>query len=224
MGARTGRGRGRKMKETVLIIGSAPEADTGYVRAVYDALEKPYVICADGGARYAQQYEIPIDLLIGDGDSLGGLPACEYIRLPTRKDDTDSQACVREAFARGGETIVFVCVSGGRADHYLSNLAQLESIAEAGRHGVIYDACNRIRFFGPGKVTVARDPAYHYVGIIPLDYRVDGVTLCGFSYPLENATLRREDMISMSNELVEERGTITVKRGRYYLIESDDRR
>ena len=60
------------------------------------------------------------------------------------------------------------------------------------------------------------------MGIVPLDYRVEGVTLRGFAYPLERATLRREDIISTSNELLEETGTVTVESGRYYLIESSD--
>ncbi len=210
------------MNKTVFIIGSAPEADTAYVRKMYETYDSPYVICADGGARHARRHHIPVDLLIGDGDSLEEALACEYIRLPTHKDDTDIKTCVHEALARGGEHIVLVCVSGGRADHYLANLALLESIAEAGGSGEIYDAQNRIRFFGSGTVAVGRNAAYRYVGIVPLDYRVEGVTLRGFAYPLERATLRREDIHTTSTEQLEETGTVTVESGRYYRIESSD--
>ena len=60
------------------------------------------VIAADGGYAYCRASGVVPDLVIGDFDSLGEVPAGEnVVRLPVEKDDTDTLAAIRLGLDRG---------------------------------------------------------------------------------------------------------------------------
>ena len=90
--------------------------------------EGDLVIAADAGYRNATLMGVHINLLIGDFDSLGMIPddVDEVLRLPTEKDDTDTQIAVDTAIERGADEIVIVGSTSGRLDHAMSTLAILE--------------------------------------------------------------------------------------------------
>ncbi len=207
---------------TVLIIASAPEEDYTYVRQL--AQQADYVICADGGVRHAAACGIRPDLVIGDFDSGSQPESVEVIALCPEKDDSDLMCCTKEAVRRGADKILYACASGGRIDHFLSNLSLLEYLYECGVNGAFYDSCNRVSFHpGGGERKYPADAAYRYVGMIPLDARLEGVTLRGLKYPLTDAVVLRAQVITISNEAVTPEYTISVKSGRSLVIESKDR-
>lgn len=206
----------------VLMIAAAPETEYDYIKPL--AQQADYIICADGGVRHAQACGIRPDLVIGDFDS-GSCPDfdVEVIRLKPEKDDTDLLSCTREALRRGADTITYVCASGGRIDHFLSNLSQLEFLYEHGCSGVFVDSRNRVTFHGGGTVTYPADPAYKYVGIIPLDDKLTGLTLRGTKYVVTNAEISRFEPYTTSNEPAAPEYSITIQRGRALVIESKDK-
>ena len=124
----------------VLILASAPETEYGYVREL--AQQADYIICADGGTRHAAACGIRPDLVVGDFDS-GKRPDTdtETITLKPEKDDSDLMCCTREALRRGADVIAYACASGGRIDHFLSNLSLLEYLYEQGSCGRFCDKC-----------------------------------------------------------------------------------
>ena len=205
---------------TALILASAPEREYDYVREL--AQQADCIVCADGGVRHARACGLHPDLVIGDFDS-GTLPAdCEVIRLKPEKDDSDLMCCAREAIRRGADTIWIACASGGRIDHFLANLFLLEYLGREGVDALFFDSRNRVRFHGGGTQRYTADPAYRYVGIIPLDAQLHGVTLRGLKYPLTDAELDRASVISISNEAVSAEYSITIKDGRALVVESRD--
>lgn len=200
-----------------LLIASAPETQLDYVRELADQAD--YILCADGGLRHARALGLVPDLVIGDFDSGKRPDRGEVITLRPGKDDSDLMCCAREAMRRGCTSLTVCCASGGRIDHFLSNLSLLEYLYGCGIEGLFCDKQNRIRFHGGGQNTYRRDTRYQYVGIIPLDACLHGVTLTGLKYPLTDAEVRRDHVITISNEPIADEYTICIVEGRALVVE-----
>lgn len=191
-----------------------------------------FLIGVDAGTVHLLKVGKVPDLVVGDFDTVSsemyqqlqekGIP----IRpLPSAKDVTDTHDAVDWALARRPQQILLLGMLGGsRFDHALANLFMLERIEAAGVSGLIQDAHNRIRLH-PGDDTVIAVEAspFRYVSLLALSARVEGVTLTGFRYPLQDAVLTRNFPVGISNELVAETGQIHVRSGKLLLIESRDR-
>ena len=129
---------------------------------------------------------------------------------------------VEAALSKGLREIYLVGCSGGRADHYLANIALLERVANAGGKAALLDTHNAIYFLRPGSHTVRRDARFSYLSLLALDESVRGVTLSGLKYPLCNASLSRAVPIGISNEWITDKATISIAEGRALLILSGD--
>ena len=209
----------RNAEKTALIIGSSPVGDWGFL----DHYLSPNtaVLCADGGRKLAEAAGLHPDWYVGDGDSGGwaeGLPAAI---LPEEKDVTDLEAAVHYALAQGYGTLYLTGCTGGRGDHHLANCLLLEQIAEAGAKGYLLDDVNEITYLGPGVHRVENQPPCQYLGLIPLDRVVTGVTLRGVKYPLTDASLQRSTALTVSNEILPgQRAEITIGSGAVLLVRS----
>lgn len=211
---------GDKMIARAVIIGSAPWKSEENLRRY--PLEGAYIIAADGGRIRAEQMELSIDWYVGDGDS-GGFPAgLPSEILPAEKDVTDLEAAVQYALERNAHTIVLWGVSGGRADHHLANLQLLEQISEQGSQGIFLDERNEVRYLRPGRYRISNEPRYRYLGIIPLDARLTGVSIDGVKYPLTDATVLRGTTLTVSNEILPGcTAELTIDTGAALLVRSD---
>ena len=61
------------------------------------------------------------------------------------------------------------------------------------------------------------------MSLIPVSETVRDITLRGFKYPLEHASLEPFSSLGVSNELKEETGEIIFPQGLLYLMETKDR-
>jgi thiamine pyrophosphokinase len=195
------------MKRCV-IIGASPDA-------YWDHRWTPkLVFYADGGVRHTARLGLRPDVVIGDRDS------SKYadIILPAEKKITDTEACIDHALASGCDEIALLGATGGRLDHFLGNIGLLE---KAGGRMFILDYSHEIRLIGGG-AKIDPPHRYRYFSVIPLDETVEGVTISGAKYPLENAVLHRSATMGVSNEPLE--GTsvaVSVKNGRALLVLSE---
>ncbi len=96
-----------------------------------------YVICADGGAKWAYYAGIQIDAVIGDMDSLDveDLELFESfdiktIKAPVEKDETDGILAVDYAVLNGAKSVVILGGEGGRLDHQYGNLMLLKRLQD----------------------------------------------------------------------------------------------
>ncbi|HJA36191.1 MAG TPA: thiamine diphosphokinase [Firmicutes bacterium] len=199
-----------------LVIAAAPEEEIGYIRRLYEQWQPDLVLCADGGLQKANRLQIPCDVLMGDMDSGGGEGAREVVRFPAEKDYTDSQSCLREALARGCGQVVLAGATGGRLDHLLCNLHLLEWVEGQGAHGYVVDGGNVAQILRPGVVQVPAQ--FRYFSLIPLDPVLAGVDIRGAKYPLQNATVRRDDSLCVSNEALGQAVEIRIAHGQAFLI------
>ena len=185
-------------------------------RADYD-----HVICADGGVKPAAALGITPDIVIGDFDSAEQPDMEDLIRLPVKKDMTDSEAAIDLAVSRGAGSITIIGGLGGRFDHTMGNLGMLAKYTGILSSIRIIDGWNRIFIADPGTVTVQKDD-YKYLGLASYGEQVTGLTLRGVAYPLDNFTLTNRTSRCVSNEIPGESAEISFKTGRLLIIQSRD--
>lgn len=182
-------------------------------------------IAADSGYRNALKLGDRVDIFVGDFDSLdeGELDEnVEVIPLKPEKDITDTQAAVDIALDRGADDIYIVGGLSGRLDHTMSNISILIDMKNSGRHAVIFDGRNRVRYIRNDSYILART-GYRYLSIIAVDDLVKGVELKGVKYPLRNAKLKKSFQYAVSNEIEGNCAFIAVKKGGIFIMESRDR-
>ena len=113
----------------VFVIAGSP---TGLPPAGLAPAPGDRVIAADFGAHHVRAWGWPIDLLVGDLDSLpadevaalqaAGVPV---VTVPQAKDETDLELALARALDGGAREIVICGALGGRADHLLANVLLL---------------------------------------------------------------------------------------------------
>ena len=185
------------MKRAV-IIGSAPVSDWSFLQRW--VTPEAMIICADGGLVAAHALGLTADWYVGDSDSGGYTGHCPADVLPSEKDVTDLDMAVSRAIREGYEEIVLCGCTGGREDHHLSAIGQLERIHRLGAEGVLVDEYNEIRLLYPGVHTIKEQTQFHYFGLIPLDAMLTGVTITGAKYEVTNQSFCRWESLGVSNQ------------------------
>lgn len=175
--------------------------------------ENDFVIAADKGCEYALSAGITPDLAVGDFDSFSGeLPAgTKVMRLPEKKDYTDTHVALMEGLKRGCRYFRLFAALGGRLDHTMGNLYLLDYLCDNGAVGKIVfdDGC--VHFVKNGTLYLNKMPGV--VSVFPFGGDASGVTLKGFEYPLNSVVLRTNMPIGVSNVQVDETAAVTVKSG-----------
>lgn len=187
-----------------------------------------YIIGVDRGLDSLHSLQIHPNLVVGDFDSVdngiraiyAGSPGA--IVLNPKKDYTDTHVAVLEALKRKPARIRILGATGTRLDHVMGNLALLKLCLLQGVEAVIVDEHNRVRMIDR-QFRIRKNLQYgKYISCIPFSDRVEGLTISGFQYNLEKATIIKEDTIGISNELREEEGFITLEKGYLLVMETKD--
>lgn len=185
------------------------------------------IIAADGGLKHLEKMNVAPSLIIGDFDSIDSLayyeklfPMAEVRAFEVRKDYTDSELAVRIALDYQPETVTLIGVTGTRLDHTFGNLSLLKILYEAGVEGVIIDDHNQIRYIET-ELTLKAEIGTN-MSIVPLSDNVTGITLEGFEYPLNDATLEFGSSTGISNVFAKTTGRIVIKAGRAFVLQSRD--
>lgn len=191
-----------------------------YILGAMPVLELPvqpkagdFVIAADGGLENCRRLGLRPDLICGDFDSLGSVPAEEnVVRAPVEKDDTDMALAVTLGTRRGYTRFVLLGGAGGRPDHTLANYALLAHLSQTGRRAVL---------FGDGWAAAAiTDSALDFptgckgtVSVFAWDTMVRGVEEQGLQYTLQDARLYSAVALGVSNAFLGQPARIGVKQG-----------
>ena len=207
-----------------LILSGSPEQEVGYVASFLQAHPSVKVVCADSGTRHLAKLHCHPDLIVGDFDS-SVCPDidCERIQLVPENDDTDTMHALKGVFDRGCTSFWIAFATGGWLDHLLSNFSLFEYAWDRGSSCRILDSQNELFFVDSDTIELARDDAYKYFSIIPLDYTLHGVSITGAKYPLSDASVTRSTMYTISNEVTASHARIAIKQGRAFIIRSRDR-
>ena len=183
---------------TCYIVGAGTFYDRDFAPGAGD-----FVIAADGGYRTLLERGTPMDLVVGDFDSMGSRPDHpKVVDLPVEKDDTDTMAAIRLGWDRGYRTFRLYGGTGGRMDHTLANLQSLVWTAAAITDGSLaFSADHR----GTLSVFCQGD-------------RAEGVTLEGLKYPLKEAVLTCDFPLGVSNSFTGAESRVTVGKGTLLVI------
>lgn len=162
-------------------------------------------------------------LAIGDFDSVEESDLAyikEYsdtlLQLNPIKDDTDSEAAVMYAIEKGHQKIHLYGGLGGRLDHAMINLRLVSRFPET---VYLHDQNNFIYSLAEGVHSIDKRD-YTYISFFTEDKAT--ISLEGFKYPLDKQQLTNKDTYTTSNEILEDRGIVTVHAGKVTVIQSKD--
>ncbi|MPM27735.1 Thiamine pyrophosphokinase [bioreactor metagenome] len=185
------------------------------------ALENPYIICADAGYAHAARCGIVPALILGDFDSYDGNAEtlCGAVEtFPVEKDDTDTMLAVKEGLAAGCRDFRIYGALGGRLDHTMANIVALRYLLDHGASGWLISSDNCVTMIENDTIVVKKDPCFPNASIFCYGPPAKGVTIRGCQYPLTDYTLDEHFPLGVSNHVMENEGSFTVKEGTLLVI------
>lgn len=198
-----------------VIIGNGDIKDYDYIKG--KICPDDFIICADGGYNHAEKMGLTPDILIGDFDSARDYENIKNrIRYPERKDYTDGELAVTYAVEHGYEDIALIAMTGGRADHTIADILLLNKCPR----GVLIDDNNEI-YLLKDRVEINGRKG-QTLSIIPINGNAEGITTDGLEYPLNNETLYFADTRGISNVMLENKCTISIKNGMALIIKVEN--
>ncbi|OZB95100.1 thiamine diphosphokinase [Paenibacillus sp. XY044] len=187
-----------------------------------------FLIGADRGALFLIENNFTPDLAVGDFDSISPadlqnvksrskqLIDCD----PIDKDLTDTELALDLAIKEQPDIILLMGVTGSRLDHTLANIQMMNRALQHHISCALLDRNNYLTLTG-SSIDV-QNRGFKYVSLLPMTPEVTGITLTGFQYPLDNATLKMGESLGISNQLTGSQGTISVEGGLLLVIQSND--
>ena len=184
----------------------------GFAHLAQEIAADDVVIAADGGYRHTQKLGITPDIILGDFDSLGFVPAAANV-FPVEKDDTDAMLAIRKGLALGfKDFVIYGALDGPRLDHTVAALQTLQYLVDHGASGYLVGLSYMATVI---KNETVRFPA-ESAGILSLfclGADAHGVTLSGLHYPLENGTLTAGFPLGVSNHFTGQPASVRVAQG-----------
>ncbi len=185
------------------------------------------VIAVDYGLEWCFKNNIRPHFAIGDFDSVSSdfvtqieQLEIELVILKPEKDETDTEAALLWVIKQKPDSIIILGGFGSRMDHSLANIHLLRLALQANVHCQLQNEHNSIQIIKSN--TMIKREHYHYLSLLPLTEVVKGITLSGFKYPLNKATLNIGMTIGISNEWLSEEGHIELDSGELLIIRSKD--
>ena len=211
------------MSQIVNIVSGGRVGDRDFFRNKISGMENCLIICCDGGVRHLQQTGVKPDVIIGDMDSIDPAQLESYsrqdikiIKYPASKDFTDTELALDYAINLKPEAIYIWGALGGRLDHTLANVFLLEKTKALPIKTYLIDEYCEL-FLLNGDVTI-NESAGQTVSLIALSPQVEGITLRGFLYPLDDAMLRMGESLAVSNIINGDEAKISMRSGSLLVI------
>lgn len=196
----------------------------------YQKQEGIFTIAVDGGLAAADRMCLPVDVILGDFDTVSlelleryKKQGIKVIQLNVQKDDTDTQAAVCYAISHGFKKIDLLGATGSRFDHAYANMFLLKMAYEQGVSVCMYTGLSKIYLIHKEKHYKKSDFYGKYISFLPFDGPAMGVTLKGFQYPLDCFDFNTDKTyrLGVSNEpLLDSDASVFVEKGYLLAIES----
>ncbi len=178
------------------------------------------LIAADGGMHHCQAMGITPSVVIGDFDSLDPdelnklqSSGVEIIQYPAHKDQTDLELALDLALDMGVDEILVFGALGARWDMSIANILLLTLPEFSGLKLKFIEENQFITLLRGGEEFTLNGEKGDILSLTALDQEVKGVTLSGLEYPLKDGMLRLGSTRGISNVLVENTATVSLKKG-----------
>lgn len=215
------------MVRTLIVSGGSIEKD--FFDNIHKKSKFNNIIASDKGLEMLDKCGIMPNFIIGDFDSIDKRVLDKYIsnkqvtikKLNPEKDYTDTHMALKLAIKLKSNEITIFGAIGTRIDHTIANIHILKEALDNNVKCKIVNERNEIELINK-KTVLKFDENYKYISLIPLTTTVENITLKGFKYPLQNATLKIGQSIGISNEQIYDNASIDLKSGILILIKSKD--
>lgn len=211
------------MKIVIMSGGRAPSKEL----LLREAQKADIIIGADRGCETLLKNNIIPDLVLGDFDSVDKevLHKVEELKLNIvkfnpEKDFTDSELAFQKAIELGGKEICLLGFTGTRLDHTLANLGLLHKALSLDIKCEIIDDNNRM--FLIDKPTILKGHKGQVVSFSYFNGIVEGFSIEGAKYPINNYALEGFSGRTVSNEFVYGEIKVDLKDGKVLVIYSKD--
>ena len=178
------------------------------------------ILAVDGGANHCRRLGIIPDALIGDLDSIAPAVLQEFQekavvihRHPPRKDATDLELALNLAMNKGAREVWLLAGLGGRWDMSFANVLLLAGEKYQTLSCTVPGPGCIMHILHPGEAFSLTGVPGQKISLLPLANSVHGLTLHGFAYPLQNATLHFGSTQGVSNVRQESAATIQFRTG-----------
>ena len=183
----------------------------GFDGLLFPIPEGALVIAADGGLRHTDVLGLAPDVILGDFDSLGYIPADSRV-YPVEKDDTDAMLAVRVGLERGCDAFFFYgAMDGPRLDHTIANFQTLGYLATHGARGTLIGRDYIATVLSAESIEFSGEAT----GILSLFCLGEAaeVSIEGLKYGLDHGTLTPDFPLGVSNHFEGKPAKITVHSG-----------
>jgi len=183
-----------------------------------------YIICADGGANHLYNMGIIPNYIIGDLDSIDKDVINYYKKqnvlfekFPSKKNETDSELCIFLANKLNAYKVDLFATLGGRIDHTLANINLLYYIREQKIVPRIISEKEDI-YIAINESIQIKGKKEDIISIIPIKGDAKGITLENLEYNLNNYNMKYSSPLGISNIMLSDECSITVKEGSVLII------
>lgn len=189
-----------------------------------------FYIGVDRGSLYLLEAQLPLDLAVGDFDSLTEserqrvfAKSQAHVQAPAEKDDTDTQLALLWATQHYPEA-QYTCIglTGGRIDHFLANLWMVlePRFAKFIPQICLLDQQNSIHFYLPGEYTIYREKSKKYLAYVCLT-PMQSLSLYDSKYTLDQQRITYP-IAYASNEFLTNTARFVFSDGILAVIQSKD--
>jgi len=201
---------------TALIMANGEYGDTDWYRLRLQNFD--YIICADGGTNWANKFEITPNMIVGDMDSIKEEvhikmenKKVKFNKFSSDKDFTDTYLAMDILYRKGFKDITIWGGTGSRIDHSLANILSAASFVNCGVN-IQFESPMLTVYFVNYELIIHGNIG-DTVSILALGEKACGVSLSGFKYQLEKATLDVYKPIGISNVISDTKSLIKVESG-----------
>ncbi len=176
-----------------------------------------FVIGADKGAFYCYKNSIPMDIAVGDFDSLSEKEVahiCSFakkvVKLNPVKNDTDTAHAL--SLLQGCDEITILGgIQGKRIEHFLAILDLLASDSRV----CLKDDSSSLQTLSPGEYVFEKG-SYQFFSVFAVEESL--LTLEGFAYPLKDYVLKRLNPLGVSNQIQGDKARVILKKGKLLVV------
>jgi thiamine pyrophosphokinase len=211
------------MNKNIIIVSNGRFGDASFFKKKFSEMADRLIICCDGAAQNLIKTKIKPDIVIGDMDSINTFQLADFKKegiiineYPTKKDFTDTELALDCALNMNPSAIYIWGALGGRIDHILGNVFLLLRGKRAKVNTYLID--EYAEAFLPKNEVIFNDTVGCTVSLLALTPKVDGITLSGFAYPLNNETLLMGETRGLSNYIKESTAKINFVSGDLLVI------